>query len=366
MTSPSPTHPPSHAPGSASSHRRRRFRLHRVILGLAVLVITALGNDVRGQTNSLEAWLRDSGEFSNSDMRSLRTGSPVVRVVGPDGRDGLFLLGAVRVATTPAQLIALWNRPSEFFRGRSTLAVGEVHLPPRIGDFRDLRVPDSDLRELSVCRPASCRIKLPEEAMGPLASAARQPRGDREAAVTARVRNMLFEYADDFVRSGLSALPPYADKDRPVSTLEAVGPLRTMDAEFFEQSRVLTSHLRSFPRSMGEGVTDRMAWTLEDVGIRPTIRLFHSALIQPPDAPAVDVLIAIQQLYASHYLLASTTYLSLVVDTSVAGEPARYLVLLSRYRFDGEVTGMSRTALTLRSVENQEDRLRRLQQRLRP
>lgn len=323
-------------------------------------------SDAGGQVNALEGWLRQSGDFTNSDIRSLRTGSPVVRVVGPEAGDGLSLLGAVRVATTPAQFIALWNRPSEFFRDRSVLAVGEVHLPPRIDDFRELQVPESDLEELPACRPGSCRVKLAAEPMTVLPEAARRPRGDREAAVTAHFRSMLFGYADGFVRRGLAALPPYVDKTRPVSTAEALGPLRAMDASFFAQSGTLTRHLRTFPRSVAEGVTDRMAWTLEDVGVRPTIRLLHTALIQPPDAPAVDAQVAIQQLYASHYLLASTTYLSLVVDTSVAGEPARYLVLLSRYRFDEDVTGVSRTALTLRSVENQEARLLMLQQRLRP
>ncbi|NNM32451.1 MAG: hypothetical protein HKO53_05270, partial [Gemmatimonadetes bacterium] len=274
-------------------------------------MVLALGagstSGVQAQSNTLEDWLRESGEFTNSDIRSLRTGAPVVRVVGPEGRDGLFLLGAVRVATTPAQLIALWNRPSEFFRGRSTLAVGEVHLPPRIDDFRDLRLPESDLQELPFCRPGSCRVKLAEGPMTTLSAASRRPPEDREAAVTARFRSMLFEYADDFVRRGLSALPPYVDKARPTSTVEALAPLRAMDTSFFAQSRVLTRHLRTFPRTLAEGVTDRMAWTLEDVGIRPTIRLLHTALIQPPDAPSVDALIAIQQLYASHYLLASTT-----------------------------------------------------------
>ena len=344
----------------------RPFRGRALGVCVAILSTAIAPSRSEGQAHTLEEWLRDRGEFTNSDIRSLRAGSPVVRVVGEDRRDGLSLLGAVRVATVPSQLIALWNRPSEFFQGRSTLAVGEVRLPPRIDDFRDLRVPESDMGELPTCRPGSCRVKLAREPMGALSSAARRPREDREASVTAQFRSMLFDYADGFVRQGLGALPPYVDKSRPMSTLEALAPLRAMDASFFGQSRILTRHLRTFPRTPAEGVTDRMAWTLEDVGIRPTLRLFHTALIQPPDAPAVDALVAIQQLYASHYLLASTTYLSLVVDTSVAEEPARYLVLLSRYRFDDEVTGVRRTALTLRSVENQEGRLRMLQQRLRP
>ncbi len=318
------------------------------------------------QSGSLEQWLRSEGEFTNSEMRSLRTGAPVVRIVGPDDRGGLSLLGAVRVATTPAGLIALFNRPSEFLAAPSTLAAGQVHIPPRIDDFRTVRLPPSDLLELAACRPGSCKVKLARGPMADLSEAAHGPPNDQEASVTARFRAMLFDYADVFVRRGLHGLPEYVDKPRPWSTAEAMAPLRALDASFFEQSRILTQHLRAFPNSTAEGVTDRMAWTLEDVGIRPTVRLLHMSLIQPPDAPAVDALIAIQQLYATHYLQASATYLSLVIDTSVAGEAARFLVLLSRFSFDDEVTGIRRSALTRSSVANQEARLRMLQQKLRP
>ncbi|MDH3224763.1 MAG: hypothetical protein OEO23_13675, partial [Gemmatimonadota bacterium] len=311
-------------------------------------------------------WLRGEGGFTNSEMRSLRTGAPLVRIVDSESLATLSLLGAVRVATTPASVIALFNRPSEFLATPSTLAAGQVHIPPRIDDFRTIRLPPSDLPELAACRPGSCKVKLALGPMADLGEAARGPPIDREASVTARFRSMLFDYADSFVRQGLDGLPEYVDKARPLSTAAAMAPLRALDPSFFEQSRVLTRHLRAFPHSTAEGVTDRMAWTLEDVGLRPTVRLLHLALIQPPDAPSVDALIAIQQLYATHYLQASITYLSLVIDTSVAGEAARFLVLLSRFSFDGEVTGIRRSALVRSSVANQEARLRTLQQRLRP
>lgn len=319
-----------------------------------------------GQSSTLERWLRDEGRFSNSEIRELRAGSPVVRAVGPDDPRGMALLGAVRVATTPARMLALANRPADLFNTQSVLAAGEVHIPPRIGDFSPLAAPPSDIQELRTCTPGACKVKLPARAMQDLAPAARGPLDEAIARVTAHVRSMLFDYAEAFVRDGLAALPPYVDKPEPVTPLEALAPLRVLDQSFFAQSRSLTGHLRRFPRSDATGITDRLLWTVEDVGLRPTIRLLHVALTQPDDSPGVDVEVAVQQLYASHYLTASTTFLSLVIDTSVLDEPGRFLISLTRHRFDEEVDGMSRTALRRETIDDEGRRLLTLQQRLRP
>jgi len=321
---------------------------------------------VQGQAPTLERWLRDEGGFSNSDLRDLRAGTPVVRAIGPDDPSGLALLGAVRVATTPARMLALANRPVELLSDRPVLAAGDIHIPPQVGDFSSLTVPASDIQELRGCTPGSCRVKLPGRAMQDLVPAARSPGTEAVAGVTAHFRSMLFDYAERFVRDGLAALPPYVDKAEETSPLEALAPLRVLDQSFFAQSTALASHLDRFPESTASGITDRLVWTVEDVGLRPTIRLLHLALTQPGDSPAVDVAVAIQQLYASHYLVASITFLSLVIDTSVLGEPARFLVMLTRHRFDEEVDGMSRTALRRGTVDDETRRLLSLQQRLRP
>lgn len=306
------------------------------------------------------------GDLANSDMRELRRGTPVVRLLMSSGGSELGVLGAVRVATTPAQLIALANRPADLLDDPTVLAVGEVHIPPRVQDFSRLRVPTADIRELRRCTPGNCKVKVARSFMEEMATVAQGARSEAEAAVTARVRSMLFDYSDRFVREGISGLPAAADKSTEISPARALAPLRVLDGTLFGQSQVLTDHMRRYPNSNASGITDRLAWTVEDVGLRPTIRLLHLALIQPPDVPAVDAIVGIEQLYASHYLLASTTFLSLVTDASVTGEPARYLILLTRYRFDQDVDGLSRTALDRTTVTEHRRKLLRLQQRLRP
>ncbi|MGI9625567.1 MAG: hypothetical protein ACR2QM_01915 [Longimicrobiales bacterium] len=318
------------------------------------------------QSQSLEGWLRNVGQLANSDMRELRRGTPVVQLLDSPDDSELGILGAVRVATTPAQLIALANRPAELLSDQTVVAVGEVHIPPRVQDFSRLQVPSADVRELGRCRPGSCKVKVAGPFMEGLAAAARRTRSESLAAVTARVRRMLFEYSDQFVVDGLSSLPAAVDKPTQTTPLEAAAPLRALYNTLFGQSQVLTNHMRRYPLSNAAGVTDRLAWTVEDVGLRTTIRLLHLTLIQPPDVPAVDAIVGIEQLYASHYLLASTTFLSLVTDASVTGEPARYLILMTRYRFDEEVDGMSRTALERSTATEHRRKLLRLQQRLRP
>ena len=361
---PDPELPGDRQAGGSPTRRGRPRRL----LGCLTAAALASGLPTPGtaQEGTLERWLRDEGGFTNSNVRDLRSGSPVVRLVGPDGPRVIGFLGAVRVATTPAHLLALANRPADLLMDRSTMAVGEVDIPPRFGDFRDLRVPLSDVRELRVCSPGDCKVKLPSAAIQELVGLARAPNGEAVANVTAHVRSMLFDYADRFVREGLTGLPAYGDKPESVSPIESLAPLRALDGSLFGQSRVLTNHLRRYPESSASGVTDRLAWIIEDVGLRPTIRLLHLSLIQPPDVPAVDAIVGIEQLYASHYLAGSTTFLSLIVDTSITGEPARYLVMLTRYLFDEEVDGVGRAALRRSMLVDQNRRLLTLQQRLRP
>jgi hypothetical protein len=114
------------------------------------------------------------------------------------------------------------------------------------------------------------------------------------------------------------------------------------------------AYLEEYPRSQPSGAEDFFYWSTVDFGLKPTVRVNH-VIIHPLAArpSGVSHVIAIKQLYASHYFQTTLELRFLVDDARRADRPGFYLVSITRSRIDG--TGGLKGSL-LRSVISRRSR----------
>jgi hypothetical protein len=246
--------------------------------------------------------------------------------------------GAVHVEAPADRLTALLQDVERLEAGQGFLHTKRLSDPPRLADFRDLRLPAEDIAALRKCRPGDCDVKLGKGAFDLLA------RIDWTASdVTARVnelaRTLALAYVEAYQRGGNAELAVYLDADRPQFIAAEFAGLVTRARMWPEVLRTLYDYLLRYPATPAPAnAKDFFYWSMAEFGLKPVLRINHVVVFPTGQPAGVLSVVAVKQLYASHYFHTALELRAVVADE---GRSARgsTLVILDMARSDG-LTGL--------------------------
>lgn len=326
----------------------------------ASLSLSARPADAQSDTERL---LRTVADANRDDLARLSAGAPLVRTVGSDDRSELTLVYAVRVRA-PVEFVLEKARSQHLLvddvideRSRGTF--GD---PPSLQDAARLTLDRREIRDLQRCREGDCGLKLEAESIARLhRDVDWSDRGAVHDAADRFYRGELVAILSAYMARGDRGAPVYADKETPLAVATGFDRLLT-DAEFLiVLDPDLYSHLRSYP-SVGAGIDDSFTWTVEDLGTKSVVSINHVA--SKADGPRGAALIGVKRLYANHYLHAGLRILHMAPATGDPSDPDTFVTVITRYRFDGELGGIRRTAMERRLELNAETVLAAVRDRL--
>jgi hypothetical protein len=120
-------------------------------------------------------------------------------------------------------------------------------------------------------------------------------------------------------RHGNAALGQYDDRGEPLLVAEEFRALLTGGNLLPLPVPGLMAYLEEYPRSQPSGAEDFFYWSTVDFGLKPTVRVNHVIVYPLAGGPSgVSHVIAIKQLYASHYFQTTLELRFLVDDASRA------------------------------------------------
>ncbi len=144
---------------------------------------------------------------------------------------------------------------------------------------------------------------------------------------------------------GNAALGHYDDGDEPLPVAEQFRALLTSGNQLPVPVPGLMAYLDEYPRGRPADAEDFFYWSVVDFGLKPTLRVNHVIVYSLAASPSgVAYVIAIKQLYASHYFHTTLELRFLVDDDSRTSGPGFYLLSITRSRSDG-MTGLKGSLL---------------------
>jgi hypothetical protein len=156
---------------------------------------------------------------------------------------------------------------------------------------------------------------------------------------------MILELVRAYQTNGNAALGSYNDGREPLLVAEQVHALLTSGDWLPLPVPELMAYLEDYPRNRPAGAEDFFYWSVVDFGLQPTVRVNHVVIYPLAARPSgVSHVIAIKQLYASHYFHSTLELRALVDDDRGAGAHGFYLISLTRSRSDG-TTGLKGSLL---------------------
>lgn len=344
--------------------RRLHGRAATGLIGLAALA-TVHAAGAAAPAGEVRALVGNHLGFSARDWDALERGEPIKRSLDASDPREVALAGAIRVQVPRAYVVDRIRNIADFKRGPLVLQVGTFSDPPRVEDVDSLTLPPEDLADLRHCRPGDCNVKLPAATIERLRAEVDWAAPDASARATRIVREMIVERARLHLRSGVSALPPYHARSRPVFVSRELAGILDASPYLTHYAPELRSFVEAFPRIGLPASEDFLYWSKETFELKPVISLTHLALYTPPRYGSTLTIVASVGLYASHYVDASLG-LTVVADAEAATD-ACDLIYINRTRVDalaGAFAGLRRWTAERRARAGLEDQLRGMKQRL--
>jgi hypothetical protein len=282
-----------------------------------------------GQTpQEPRAFFKEQMGLSDDQIAMIAQGKAVAKVLPSKTPAEIFIFGAVYVNATAEEYVKLAFDMGRLRRLPNYLGAGRFSDPPTLSDLEGFALEPEDIRNLKTCRPGKCDVQLPAEAMQELQSALDWSGSDVATQVNDRVRKMAFEVLRRYQEDGNRVLGSYRDKDRPFDVdaelRSLVGRSEVLPIYLPELNR----YVLDYPRATLANVESSFYWERVSFGLKPTLRLNHAIAYRSEGPRGAAQVVAVKQLYASHYFQLALDLTACVTESGRAGDTGFYLISL--------------------------------------
>lgn len=275
-----------------------------------------------------------AADLGADDLRDLRAGRTVVRVLDPATRFDVGVFVAARISVTPAHFVARVQNTAALWQGEAIPATGMFSQPARIDDVASLSLARKDVDALRECRPGDCLMKLTAAEIERVRAAiARRPAAWRDE-VQREFRQIVVDRVQAYRHGGPGALQALTDHATPVELAAVFSRLSAATHSLATHAPQVAAYLEQYPRgSLPAGASEHFYWLYTTETPRPTVQVMHVVVHPQPHGELTQALVVSRQILASHYVNGALAVTALVRDPN---DPSgQYLVYLNRSEVDG-------------------------------
>ncbi|HET9834128.1 MAG TPA: hypothetical protein VFP91_20535 [Vicinamibacterales bacterium] len=317
--------------GVLAVHRLPPFVLGLLLTAVALAPMTATESSL----NVLEQF-----GLSSQQIAAIEDGKAVAKALPWGGPSEVYLFGAVRVNGSPSAYLLAARGIKQVAGAEGYFGIGELWPNATVNDLEALTLEADDIKALKTCRESACDVQLPSASIS-----AFQTLNWSDPAAPAQAnrlaRQMLIQLFGEYRRGGNVALGVYQDKAHPALVARQFETMVSRASALPDVLPELRDYLLHYPNAELPGADSFFYWEKVSFGLKPTIRLNHAVIYHTRrQGRDVDV-VAIKQLYASHYF---HTALDLSVCVADGDSHGFYLVTVKGSEQEG-LTGLKGSIL---------------------
>ncbi len=311
--------------------------ISRIITSLAVVLSVASAADA--QTAPQPAALFTQLGLSPQQRAAIDSGKPVAKVLSWGGPSEVYVFGAVYIDGSPAAYVKMARNIGRLAGTPGYLGIGELPASVSGADLSALTLDADDIKALKSCREGDCDVQLPTESIQAFHDGVNWSQADAASQANGLARGMVLDLIRAYRRGGNVALGAYRDKQHPARVVDQFETMVGRSSALPDVLPELRRYLLQYPDADLPGADSFFYWEQVNFGLKPTIRVNH-AVTYHTQSPTGDIfVVAIKQLYASHYFHTALDVSVCVGDGERPGRRGFYLLTLKGSEQDG-LTGM--------------------------
>lgn len=284
----------------------RSFTLMRSCLPIllpAVLAAALCCSTLRSQSPEPYHFFRSSISLSEDEIQTIKRGIPVAKLLDTEQDAEIMVFGAIYL-NVPIESYVEHFRDIETLEDRENyIIVQKISDPPQISDFERLSLDQQDIDDLKDCEVGDCELQLLKKGIKAFQRRIDWDSPGAACQVNHLFRKRAFEALQRYRQGGNDALGAYRDKEKPLEISNAFESLLKEFELFPVYLPRFHQYLLQYPKMNLEHAQDFFYWEKVKFGLKRTIRLNHVIIYDVPEKNLSPVLIAVKQLYATHYFL---------------------------------------------------------------
>jgi hypothetical protein len=293
-------------------------------LSVSLLASKKTADDAQAE---LTAFFKKYVGLNADQIKSIREGQSVAKILDAPTADEVFVFGGVYVHSTPEEYLKLASDIDALRKLPSYLAIKKFSAPPQLSDLDGLTLEDEDLKDLQKCREGKCEIQLPTDAMDDFRTKVNWSAPDARDQANRLTKTLILEALKKYDQGGNAALGTYRDKNNPAAVEQAFQSLISRAKALPIYLPELQSYLLNYPNAKSDSIQSEFYWEKVNFGLKPTIRVLQAVLYRSADSSRPAYAVAVKQLYASHYFQTALD-LTICVRDDAGQQPGMFLITL--------------------------------------
>jgi hypothetical protein len=309
--------------------RIRAVGLSTLVL-LAVLLLPFASTRSQSPKGAAEpnTFFHDFVGLNDGQIRNIREGKAVAKILDSPEADQVFVFGAVRINSTPERYLKFAGDIEALRKLPSYIAIQKFSDPPQLSDLSGFTLDEEDVKKLKDCKPGHCEVQLPSESMEEFQRSVNWSAPDAADQVNRAGQKMALQALLSYQQGGNSALGTYRDKNHPAVVADTFASLLSRSKALPVYLPELREYLLNYPKADSTGIQSTFYWEKVNFGLKPTLRMVQAIVFQgqSPQQPAYAV--GVKQLFASHYFESALDLTVCVRDTAPSLRPGFYLITM--------------------------------------
>jgi hypothetical protein len=278
------------------------------------------------------------------EIAAIGAGRPVAKVLSWGGPSEVYVFGAVHVDGTPDGYLQAARDVGRLTGAPGYQGVGELGKNATVADLSALALDADDVKALKNCREGSCDVQLPTTAIQAFHDGVNWSRSDAADQANALARPKVLQLVQAYQRGGNEVLGEYRDKEKPARVAEQFETMIGRASAMPDVLPELRRYLLEYPNAELAGADSFFYWEKVVFGLKPTIRVNHGVIYRGRAQGRDFGVVAIKQLYATHYFHTALDLTVTVDDGAAAGSGGFYLLTLKGSQQEG-LTGVKGSLL---------------------
>jgi hypothetical protein len=283
--------------------------------------------------------LFDAVGLTPEQRTAVNGGHPVAKVLSWGKSSEVYVFGAIHIDGSPATYLKASRNVTGRKGTQGFLGGGEIPAGATEADLSALTLDPDDIKALKSCREGDCDVQLPTSSIQAFRDAINWSEPTAVDDANALARKMVIGLLEQYQRGGNAALGVYRDKQNPALVTEQFKTMMSRAELLPDLLPELRRYLLEYPTASVPGADSFFYWEQIDFGMKPTLRVNHGVLYHSGEGTSDVSVVAIKQLYASHYFHTALDVSVCVSDATRADRPGFYLVTLKGSEQDG-LTGV--------------------------
>ena len=267
----------------------------------AVILLLSAASSFTQISDRLHTFFKENIGLKNSEIANIDHGKAVAKILDSPTPSQVFVFGSVFIKAQPRAYVRTAADLESLKSLSNYLAIGRFSSPPQPSDLAGFELDADDVNNLKNCKPGNCEIQLPVENIEQFKSQIDWSAADVARQVNNLAKKMALEALLAYQRGGNQALGTYRDKKSPAQVSEQFRALLSRSTILPEELPAVYSYLLDYPKTSLPDSSSVFYWEKVKFGLKPTLRINQQIIARAgAEHGRIDV-VAIKQLYASHY-----------------------------------------------------------------